>query len=271
MNLISKNLKHLRGSKKLSQEQLAEDLKITRARLGGYEESRNEPPIEILIRVSDYFKIAVDTLIKVDLGRLSESQLKELGSGHDAFIKGTKLRVLATTVDSDNRENIELVPIKARAGYTAGYNDPEFIRGLPTFQLPFLSSDRKYRTFQIEGDSMLPIPDKSYVTGEYVINWNEIKDGNAYIILTKEDGIVFKVAYNQIRTKKKLLLRSLNHIYKPYEVNVADVQEIWKLVYYTSPELPEPVIEKDELVKTVADLKQDVYKLISKVEIALVK
>ena len=41
-------------------------------------------------------------------------------------------------VDSKNRDNIELVPVKAKAGYTAGYNDPEFISSLPTFQLPFL-------------------------------------------------------------------------------------------------------------------------------------
>src|SRR6185369_16994492 len=128
---------------------------------------------------------------------LSEAQLHELETGHDSYIKGTKLRVLATTVDNENRENIEFVNIKAKAGYTAGYNDPEYISGLPTFQLPFLSPDRKYRTFQIDGDSMLPIPDKSYITAEYLTNWNDLKDGHAYIILTMDDGIVFKIAYNQ--------------------------------------------------------------------------
>jgi hypothetical protein len=142
---------------------------------------------------------------------------------------------------------------------------------LPTFQLPFLSPDRKYRTFQIDGDSMLPIPDKSYITAEYLTNWHDLKDGHAFIILTMDEGIVFKIAYNQIRSKKKLLLRSLNHAYKPYEINIADVKEIWKFVYYTSPEIPEPIVEKDDLITTMANLQQDVYKLMGKVETSLGK
>src|SRR5665648_762449 len=82
-----------------------------------------------------------------------------LESGFDVFVKGSKLRVLTTTVDSTNTENIELVPEKAKAGYMRGFADPEFVRELPVFQLPFLSPERKYRTFQISGDSMSPIPD----------------------------------------------------------------------------------------------------------------
>src|SRR5204863_2002257 len=112
-------------------------------------------------------------------------------------VRGTKLRILATTVDSKNKENIEVVPLKAKAGYKSGYADPEFIKGLPTFQLPILYNDRKYRMFQISGDSMLPIPDKSWVVGEYVENFNDIKDGHPYILLTNDEGIVFKMAYNQ--------------------------------------------------------------------------
>ena len=48
---LSENIKFLRGLKKLSQEDLAAALDITRSRLGAYEEGRNEPPIEILIRL----------------------------------------------------------------------------------------------------------------------------------------------------------------------------------------------------------------------------
>lgn len=265
------NIKFLRERKKVSQESIANDLGFKRTTLNNYENGYAQPKLEMLPFFSKYYRVSIDTLINVDLSRLSELQLRELESGNDSYIKGSKLRVLATTVDNNNKENIELVSIKAKAGYTAGYKDPEFISGLPTFQLPFLSPDRKYRTFQIEGDSMLPIPDKSYVTAQYVENWNEVKDGNAYIILTHDEGVVFKVVYNQIRTKKKLLLRSLNVAYKPYEIKISEVKEIWKFVYYTSPLLPEPVIEKDELVKSVANLQHDVHKLMDKVEAVLDK
>jgi len=265
------NIKFLRERSKYSQEITASGLGVNRSTLNNYENGYAQPKLEMLSFFSKYYKMSIDTLIHINLSRLSESQLKELETGNDSYMRGTKLRVLATTVDNNNRENIELVPLKAKAGYTAGYNDPEFISGLPTFQLPFLSPDRKYRTFQIDGDSMLPIPNKSYVTGEFLTNWNDIKDGHAYVILTLDDGIVFKVAYNQPRIKKKLLLRSLNHLYKPYEINMAEIKEMWKFVYYTSPELPEPVVDRDELITTVNHLNQEVSQLMQKMELVLNK
>jgi hypothetical protein len=103
---------------------------------------------------------------------MPESQIRLLEGGNDVFIKGSTIRVLSGTVDSSNNENIELVGHKAKAGYTTGFADPEFVKVLPVFQLPFLSREKKYRTFQISGDSMLPIPDGSYVTGEFIHSFN---------------------------------------------------------------------------------------------------
>ena len=67
------------------------------------------------------------------------------------------------------------------------------------FRLPFLSDKRKYSTFQLKGDSMLPIPDGSWVTGEFLQDWMNIKNGNAYVVFTLNDGIVFKIVENNIR------------------------------------------------------------------------
>jgi len=259
---FSNNIKILRARKKRTQDAVAQELGMSRSTMNSYENGLiTNPTIEALIAFSGYYKISIDTLVKVDLGKLSQSKLRDLELGYDDYIKGTRLRVLATTVDSKNKENIELVPHKAKAGYTTGYNDPEFIRSLPSFQLPFLSSERKYRTFQISGDSMLPIPDKSYVTAEFIENWMEVKDGHAYIILTMDDGIVFKVAYNHVKTKKKLLLRSLNAAYDAYEIPISEVKEIWKFINYISSELPEPVMAKDELFNKVMKLEKEMSRM----------
>jgi len=254
MSKIAANIRHLRELKKISQEQLADDLKITRSRLGAYEESRNEPPIDILIRLSDYFGVAIDALLKGDLTKTSPESLMKIGNNRILF---------PVMVDKEGNNLVELVPIKVSAGYTAGYNDPEYISALPTLRLPFLFRERKYRTFQITGESMLPIPDKSYVTAEFVESLNEIRDGQAYIILTLDDGIVFKVAYNQARSKKKLLLKSLNPAYEPYEIGLDDIKEVWKFINYISHELPEPDGNKDELINTVALLQKEVSKITS--------
>ena len=259
---FSQNIRLLRSRKKRTQDITANEMGFSRSTLNSYENGLvTNPTLEALIAFSDYFKISIDTLVRVDLTKLSESKMRELELGHDDFIKGTKLRILTTTVDSRNRDNIEMVSVKAKAGYTAGYNDPEFIRTLPTFQLPFLSAERKYRTFQISGDSMLPIPDKAYVTAEYVENWNDVKDGNAYIVLTKDDGIVFKVLFNQMRNGKKLLLKSLNPMYEPYEINISEVKEIWKFINYISNELPEPELTQDNLSASVSNLHKEMKKI----------
>ncbi len=49
---IAKNLRHLRNLKGLTQEQFADDLKVSRSRIGSYEEGRPEPSIETLIEIS---------------------------------------------------------------------------------------------------------------------------------------------------------------------------------------------------------------------------
>ena len=108
---------------------------------------------------------------------------------------------------------------------------------------------------------MLPIPDKSWVTGEFLHDWHDIKSGKAYIILTTSDGIVFKVVENNIEKNGMLVLFSLNPLYEPYEVHINDVKEMWRFVHYISDELPEPVLPEKQLLRTVATMKQDLYQL----------
>jgi transcriptional regulator with XRE-family HTH domain len=259
------NIKLLRKRRNKTQDELAAILKMKRSTLSGYENQVAEPGIEVLLIFSKYFNMAVDTLLKVDMEKLSDSQIYQLEHGDDVFLKGGNLRILASTVDSSNEENIELVNEKASAGYTNGFSDPEYISELPVFKLPFLSSAKKYRTFQLKGDSMLPIPNKAYVTGKFLLDWNELDTGEACVILTQNDGIVFKIVENKIRDEGKLTLFSLNPIYEPFDVNITDIKEIWQFVHFISQELPEPVLPENELVKTVAGLKHDMQRIKNRV------
>lgn len=261
---FASNIKILRKRKGRTQDEVACALNLKRSTLSGYENGIAQPDIETLISFSSYFNVSIDTLLRVDISKLSDSQLGELERGYDAYIRGSNLRVLATTVDRSNKENIELVNEKAKAGYTTGYADPEYIGSLPVFNLPFLSENRKYRTFQLTGDSMLPIPDGSYVTGEFLQDWRNIITGNAYIILTLDDGIVFKVVENNIEKNGKMVLYSLNPLYEPYEVHVNEVKEVWKFVHYISSKLPDPLIPEKQLLKTVATIKHDLERLKAK-------
>lgn len=229
---FAENLKFLRKRRGKSQVNLAAELEITRTTLSGYE--RNiQPPLKILIKFADYFNVSLDALIKYNLNVLSEFQLSQIEKGFDVDVTGNKLRLLTISVDSDGKENIEMVPIKAQAGYTNSYGDLGFITALPKFKLPFLPENKTYRTFQIEGNSMLPIQEGSWVTCSYIENWEHIKNGKPCIVVTKDEGIVFKLVYNRLN-ENKLLLVSSNREYSPYEIPISHILEIWQFETYNS-------------------------------------
>lgn len=254
---IQSNIKFLRRRRGRTQDDVSGFLGMKRSTYAGYENGVAEPGIEELRLFSDYFRISMDTLVRMDLSSLSESQMRQLEDGFDVYVKGSQLRVLTTTIDSNNRENIELVNEKAKAGYKRGYADPEYIRELPVFQLPFLSPERKYRTFQISGDSMKPIPDGAYVTGEFVENWEHLKNGDPCIILTKDEGLVFKLIEKDFR-HKQFILHSLNREYETFPVLVEEVTEIWRFIHYISSEMPEKLPLEHELFAAIANLKKEV-------------
>ena len=218
MKTIAKNIKHLRSLKKLSQERLADELQVTRSRIGSYEENRSAPTIEMLITLSDYFKIPVDILIKNDLTKSKESSFIEIGNQRVLF---------PIMVDSDNENLIEVVPVKASAGYLNGYDDPEYIEHLDKIKLPFLPTG-KHRAFPIKGDSMLPIKSGSYVVGKYIEDRNDIKTGKTYVLVTLNDGMVYKRVMNNLDLNNSLLLISDNKMYHDYSVPINEVLEIWE-------------------------------------------
>jgi len=263
---FSSNMKLLRKRRGKTQEELASILGLKRPTLNNYENRVAQPTIDVLISSSAYFNVSIDTLVKVDLEKLSESQLRQLERGFDVYLKGSNLRVLTATVGIDNEENIELVPEKAKAGYLAGFADPEFISRLPVFRLPFLRNDRKYRTFQISGDSMLPIPDGAFVTGEFVQDWTTIRSGEAFVVLTLDDGVAFKVVENRLEESGAFRLISLNTLYKPYDVNASDVKEMWRFVHYISDELPAGKVEREEVLHAIDKLQRDVAFIKGKME-----
>ncbi|MEJ8802451.1 LexA family transcriptional regulator [Pontibacter sp. H249] len=245
----------MRKSAGYTQAQLADKLEIKRSLVGAYEEGRAEPKLATLVNISRLFDITLDDLITKDLSNPSESI-------EPASAKvGGRLRVLAITVDEQQRENIELVPYKASAGYLNGYADSEFIEELPRFKLPMLGAGGTYRAFEISGDSMLPIASGAVIVGRFVEDWSSIKDGSPCIVVSQKEGVVFKRIYNKIKDASMLRLHSDNPVYSPYEIGVEDVIEIWEAKSYISSSFPIADLSLDKLSSIVLDLQKEMQKL----------
>jgi hypothetical protein len=86
---------------------------------------------------------------------------------------------------------------------------------------------------------MLPVQPGSIIFGEYVEDTNAIKNGKLYILVTSEDGIVFKRIFNFADQQGKLLLVSDNRVYEPFSVRAEDVMEIWAAKAFFSSHFPE--------------------------------
>lgn len=213
--MFASNIRYLRKKKKLSQQKLADILGIPRTTWSGYELGKTEPDIQMLIRLSEYFNVQLGALVKRNL--LHEDL---------EVLRTPEMRVLAISVDSDNRQNIELVDAKAEAGYLESFQDPEFISELPKLSLPRMPQG-SFRAFEIRGDSMLPLEPGSIVICEYVESFDHLKNNNTYIIATHRDGLVYKrIRIN--KEKNELIAQSDNTHYAPYRIEYSDIAEIWQ-------------------------------------------
>lgn len=212
MSIAGLNLKYLRKLRGWTQEEFAGKLNIKRSLLGAYEEERADPRLEVLEIVADVFKLSLDELLLKDLSNQSASYL----------MKRRQQKMM-----SADRNIIHFVPVKAAAGYLAGYADSEFIDELNTFTLPMLSGGN-YRAFEIIGDSMLPTPSGSIIVGEKVDGMDDVKSNLAYIVISRNEGIVYKRIVKNNKTKNKVSLVSDNPTYQPYQVNTEDIIELWQ-------------------------------------------
>ena len=268
--MINTNLKFWRRELSLTQAQLADKLGIKRSLVGAYEEGRAEPRLVTLVNMARLFNISLDALVTTDFSKKKNAkaaQLRQTESAANATevntdpASGGTLRVLALTVDKDENENIELVPIKAAAGYLNGYADPEFIEELPRFRLPTLPAGGTYRAFEIAGDSMMPLHSGTVIVGRYVDDWHTIKDGTPCIIVSTKEGVVFKRVFNKLKRDATFALHSDNPIYTPYDLSVNDVREIWEAKSYISSTFPIGGITLEHLAGLVLDLSQQVQRM----------
>lgn len=259
MSRISDNVRFIRKQLKLTQEQFGNELGIKRSLVGAYEEDRAEPRLELLQKMAGMAGLTVDHLIGCDLtDELNSAGLKDYTRGNN---------VLVVSVDDEKKENIELVPHKAAAGYLNGYADPEFVKELPKFKLPILSSGT-YRAFEISGDSMLPILPGTIIIGEYVDNLKNLKNGKTYVLVTNREGIVYKRVFNYLDESGKLFLVSDNRQYAPYQIDGEDVIEVWSAKAYISVQFPDVESQKElsieNLAGVVLDLQKEILDLKSK-------
>ncbi|MCJ8152620.1 LexA family transcriptional regulator [Chryseobacterium sp. SSA4.19] len=228
MSIFSDNIRFLRAKKMATQQETANAVFLSRVRYSKYEDGRSEPPYEVLIRISKYFNLSIDLLLTVDIRKYPLEDILHLPDNRI---------VLPVVIDREGNNYIEIVTQKASMGYLSGYSDPEYIESLQQISLPFLTNG-KYRAFPALGDSMPPFKDGSYIIGKYVENIEDLKPNKSYIFVTLNDGISYK-RFKQ-RKKRAVTVAANNSFYKPYDIPLGEIVEIWQYASGIFPEDFEP-------------------------------
>jgi phage repressor protein C with HTH and peptisase S24 domain len=179
----------------------------------------------VLVRLAHTLNVSLDTLVL----------------GGDVSPMEQDLRILPIPTDRDTgAERITAVSTKAAAGYALGYGDPDWIGSLPTFDLPLpeVPQDRTLRFFQIEGDSMLPLPSGTWILCAFVERLEDVGSGRPYVVATQEDGLVFKRVENRLDEEGDLLLTSNNPLFAPFSLDPENVKEAWRAIGWFSTVWP---------------------------------
>lgn len=240
-SLAGQNLKYLRKLRGWTQEEFANKLGIKRSLVGAYEEERADPRIDVLEKLGDMFKLTLDDLLRKDISE----------------VKGNYLAKRRQQKLMSENNLIHFVPVKAAAGYLAGYADTEFIDELNTFTLPMLAGGN-YRAFEIVGDSMLPTPSGSIIVGEKINSLDDAKSSTAFIVVSRNEGIVYKRVEKSNRNKSKITLVSDNPSYQPYQVNAEDILELWQAQMVITKVASQQRWDVNQLASLVSNLQEQV-------------
>ncbi len=114
---------------------------------------------------------------------------------------------------------------------------------------------------------MLPLQSGTYIISEYLTDWNDVKDNRCYVLLTRDDGIVYKRVENNIKKDGTLQLISDNSDFQPYSIHIDEILEIWRGLGTISFDLPNSTVDYTNLqqvMQAINNIQKDMSDLKNK-------
>lgn len=132
-------------------------------------------------------------------------------------------------MDTSDRENMIMVPIKASAGYATNVLDTDWYQDLPAFSIPLPQyKEGSFRAFQVRGDSMLPVLQPAeWVMGKAVESVRQANDNRIHVVVTADTVVVKKLRKSEISDLVNLI--SLNRDYPVIEQSISEIKELWEV------------------------------------------
>ena len=108
---FGKQIKQMRLERKLTQEQLANHLGVSRQAVSNWENNKNLPDLELIIAISKLFSVSLDDLILGGntMNNLTEKLIKDGSETRSIFLKAVSVEYIDT--QGILHENFFLLPV----------------------------------------------------------------------------------------------------------------------------------------------------------------
>lgn len=247
MSFFGRNIKKIRGVKGLSQQAFAELFDLKRATLGAYEEGRSEPKIDTIIKVANYFSIAIDNLLTSDLTVNELLRFKEDLTLEPEQIVKEQFAIIPCITENNYKDYVQF------------YSKNNFIKDLPTLQLP-INTTKIFRGFTVMNLEMTNhdkgLYPKDIVVGEFVPLdvIPKLNNGDLALVLVNEDLILRRLYI----AKDNVVLRADHKNIEDKNVKFSEIKEFWRVRYVFYKRVPE---FNDLLEDKLTFLEQEFTKL----------
>ena len=217
-SVISKNIRKIRTIKGISQTVFAENFGLNRANISSYEEGRAEPKMDFVIKIANKFGLDMESLYT-----------KELTVNELTNFSLPKFKKEAPVHQS--KDIIKWISKSSSLDYsTILKNGSEH---LPNIEVPNIKNARAFEYF---GDDIRAFSNGDILYAKKInnLNWNGIIPGEACIIISNDRVYFKRLDFMQ----NEISLISENPKYKPLNILIEDIQEIWRVVGYLSFLIP---------------------------------
>jgi spermidine synthase len=105
---------------------------------------------------------------------------------------------------------------------------------------------------------MLPVHPGSYILCEYIADWHQVKSDECYVVVTRDDGLVYKRVINRLGEDGTFSMKSDNPTYATYTLAAENIFEVWKARGFVSFRLPESG-EGADGVRHVSEVLREIH------------
>lgn len=260
MSIFSNNLRFLRIQKGLNLDEF-EFLGIKKGTMSNYELGKTEPKFDVLLELSKFFGISVDSFLTTPLegnntktnsinlngnlngnpnGNLNSPFLQESGK-----TKSTNIVSLPIPVEPDEElVSVPLVDISVAAG--TGFNNPTYMEEIDCIRFPqsMIKGNYTYLCVRIRGESMVPtLQDGGYLVVRLLdrSEWENIRDGHVYVVSDNEGKAYVKRIKNRLKEYGIIICNSDNPDpmgYPSFNLQENELNSIWHAEWYISAKMP---------------------------------